>query len=133
MPVGQGVIGVKPADTQALKEAEKTMAKPQVTQTSGANHDAETAVPRKSSGKVTNDALPPGTRSAFVGHLVPRLLERLGRRDNPWAFQSNAKAAAEVAELWADVFPRVPLNYTFNTETPLFKLVRVDCQTVHVR
>lgn len=79
---------------------------------------------KKPAGKVTNNALPPGTRTRFTEVLVPRLLERLGRQNNPWTFQSNSEAATEVAHLWDEVFPNVKLNYTFNVEAPVFKLVR---------
>ena len=98
------------------------------------NFDSELSVPKRNQGKVTNNALPPGTRSRFVEILIPRLLERLGWRDNPWTFQSNAEAAAEVARLWTEVFPDVPLNYTFNVEAPVFKLVRshIYIQVIHL-
>ena len=133
--VGQGIVGVKTTDVQPSKGGSVPIpaaaAKPQALHDAPSamdmSYNTELVVPKQSSGKVTNNALPPGTRTRFVEVLIPRLLERLGRRDNPWAFQSNAKAAAEVAELWEDVFPSVPLNYTFNTEAPVFKLVRLHC------
>ncbi|KAH9835641.1 uncharacterized protein C8Q71DRAFT_858500 [Rhodofomes roseus] len=71
--------------------------------------------------RATNEALPDGTRSKYNAVFMPRLLELLGRLDNPWDLQ-RINPAAEMQRLWEELFPNHPLGYVMQPKTPVYVL-----------
>ncbi|TFY56704.1 hypothetical protein EVJ58_g7472 [Rhodofomes roseus] len=71
--------------------------------------------------RATNEALPRGTRSRYNTLFMPRLLELLGRLENPWDLQ-GINPAAEMQRLWEELFPNHRLGYVIQPKTPIYVL-----------
>ena len=70
-----------------------------------------------------NSDLPPGTLTRYKQVMVPQIIEKIGRNEDPWDFASTS-AATEVSHIWALIFPTVDVGHDIDISSPIFLLVR---------
>lgn len=66
--------------------------------------------------------VPPRLRVRFLRVLTPIILEHIGRTPNPWDLQ-HIDLCALFERIWHEVFPDIEPPYSFQSSSPLYRLV----------